>query len=508
MYHPAQKEVQVGESKLLKKTPSVCPRCVKVIPAKIVEENNQIFIEKTCQEHGDFKEMYWSDAKLYRKFDGWSTMGPNPQNPNVEIEKGCPLDCGLCKVHESQTLLGIIDVTNKCNLRCHYCFANAATTGYVYEPTFDEICEMMDTLKAEKPGPVLGLLLSGGEPLIRKDIVDIVKKAREKGFTQVLIATNGIEIAKNLQLAKDLQATNLTCLYLKFNGVSPNTGWENHKYMDKIFENCKKSGLQLTLVPTIMKNFNDHEVYDIIKVALDNLDIVRAVNFQPISFCGRMSQEQLKNQRITIPCLIKEVEKRSEGVIKEDSFFPIPTVVPFSKTAEMLLNIKHATFSSHSHCGAATYLFKDGDKIIPVTDFVDVYKLMEELNELAKKEKPEGLLQKAQRVNEVRKILKRNIDSSKAPEYVKLNRILTEMMTGNYIILQKFHLNTLFVGTMHFMDLYNYDIGRVKKCVIHYVTPDQKIIPFCAYNILHYREQAERGHAKEFGPLENHPVKE
>jgi uncharacterized radical SAM superfamily Fe-S cluster-containing enzyme len=43
------------------------------------------------------------------------------------------------------------------------------------------------------------------------------------------------------------------------------------------------------------------------------------------------------------------------------------------------------------------------------------------------------------------------------------------------------------------MDLYNYDIERVKRCAIHYATPDGKIIPFCAYNTGPvYREEVEK----------------
>ena len=45
-----------------------------------------------------------------------------------------------------------------------------------------------------------------------------------------------------------------------------------------------------------------------------------------------------------------------------------------------------------------------------------------------------------------------------------------------------FSFKTLMVAGMHFMDNYNYDIERVKRCVIHYAAPDGKIYPFCAYN--------------------------
>ncbi len=484
---------------MIKETQSICPTCQKLLPARIVEEDNKVFLEKTCPTHGFFREIYWSDAKLFKIFDEFQEMGFTPENPATKIEKGCPFDCGLCKLHESQTLLANIDVTNRCNLRCSYCFANSAVSGYLYEPSFGEIEKMMDLLRAEKPFPVLGIQFSGGEPLLRTDIVDLVKKAREKGFTQVLIATNGIQIAKKLKLAKQLQDAGVTTLYMKFNGLTPETNTENHDFIPQILENCRKAGLQISLVPTIIKGFNDYEAYAIIKFALKNLDIVRAVNFQPISFCGRMPAKERNQKRFTIPCLISALEEQSNGTIPRNAFYPIPTVVPLSKLAEQLSNQKQAIFSAHPHCGAATYLFKDDEKVIPITEFVNVTALVKQIGELSK-EKQKGLAKKVLTVNKLRKILKKNIIKEKAPKYLKLNKLLLELLTGNFNTLLEFHLKTLFVGAMHFQDKYNLDVARLKKCVIHYATPDGKIIPFCAYNNLGYREKIEKAHSKELKP--------
>jgi len=52
---------------------------------------------------------------------------------------------------------------------------------------------------------------------------------------------------------------------------------------------------------------------------------------------------------------------------------------------------------------------------------------------------------------------------------------------------------------MHFQDLYNFDVDRVKKCVIHYATLDGRTIPFCAYNNLGYRQEIEKKYGKRLG---------
>src|SRR5436853_1519730 len=56
-----------------------------------------------------------------------------------------------------------------------------------------------------------------------------------------------------------------------------------------------------------------------------------------------------------------------------------------------------------------------------------------------------------------------------------------------------FTYRTLMLAGMHFMDSYNYDVERVKRCVIHYAAPNGRIYPFCAYNSGPvYREKIER----------------
>ncbi|MEM2328348.1 MAG: radical SAM protein, partial [Archaeoglobaceae archaeon] len=58
------------------------------------------------------------------------------------------------------------------------------------------------------------------------------------------------------------------------------------------------------------------------------------------------------------------------------------------------------------------------------------------------------------------------------------------LVKHDYSSLGEFHKKTLFIGFMHFQDLYNYDIARVERCEIHYATPDGRIIPFCTFNVL------------------------
>ena len=131
------------------------------------------------------------------------------------------MDCGVCPEHESHTILGLIDVTNRCNLKCPICFANAAVSKMLYEPSYEEIRKMLQNLRANQPVSTPAIQYSGGEPTVRKDIVDLIKLAKEEGFSHTQIATNGIRLAKRPELAKQLKKAGLNTVYLQFDGLSP-----------------------------------------------------------------------------------------------------------------------------------------------------------------------------------------------------------------------------------------------------------------------------------------------
>jgi uncharacterized radical SAM superfamily Fe-S cluster-containing enzyme len=127
----------------IKKTKSLCPTCLKPLEAEVFEEDGKVWIKKECPDHGEFKNTYWSDAEIYNMVDAYDPVSTALDNPMMNVSDGCPSNCGLCGEHESSTVLGLIDVTNRCNLRCPICFANAAASGTLYEPTFEEIRQML-----------------------------------------------------------------------------------------------------------------------------------------------------------------------------------------------------------------------------------------------------------------------------------------------------------------------------------------------------------------------------
>ncbi|QYZ80277.1 radical SAM protein [Methanofollis formosanus] len=467
---------------LLKETKSLCPICRKVLDAEITEEDGKVWITRTCPDHGEAKNLYWSDAEMYRRFDAYEAIGAGVQNPQREAgPEACPGACGLCSNHHSGTLLANIDLTNRCNLNCDFCFANARACGFVYEPSFDEVIGMMAMLREEKPVPPPAVQFSGGEPTMRDDLPEIIWKAKEMGFSQVQIATNGIKLAKDINYVQELKDVGLSTVYLHFDGVTRETNPILPTSL-KAVENCKEIGLGVVLVPTVINGRNDHEVGAILKYAAEHVEVVRGVNFQPVAFTGAASEDDIRRERVTIPDLADRIEEQTEGVIKKEFFYPVPCVIPISDLVEAYTGKPQVRFTTHQHCGAATYVFVEGDRLIPINEMVDVDKFFEAIDRMAVKMQHGGTINKYMSLLEGVKEMSASASKGEV-NGTKLWKLLGEALVfQNFDALRDFHWNAIFIGTMHFMDNFNYDVERVQRCCIHYTTPDGRMIPFCTYN--------------------------
>ncbi|WP_297979212.1 tetraether lipid synthase Tes [uncultured Methanobrevibacter sp.] len=481
----------------IKNTTSLCPTCLKPLEAEVYEEDGRVWIKKECPEHGEFNNTYWSDAELYGRVDQYDSITQDLENPMVEKVAKCPQNCGICSEHESFTVLGLIDVTNRCNLKCPICFANAAVSKQLFEPTQDEIRQMLRNLRNEKPVPAPAIQYAGGEPTVRKDLPDLIRMAKEEGFSHTQIATNGIRIAKKDGYAQELKDAGLNTVYLQFDGVTeePYLVARNKNLLDvklEAIEKCRKAGLGIVLVPTVVKGVNDQQVGDIVRLAIENIDIVHGVNFQPVSFSGRTPSDQVEEQRITIPDFLHLIEEQTDGQISKDDFYSATSVQPVSEFIGALQGqVAPATLNCHQHCGSATYIFMEEDNIIPVTRFIDVDGFLAFLQRYTEKIENGSFAIKPRILASAVKNIPKLINEEESPKGLNMKKILIDIFKNqSYESLGEFHTNSLLISCMHFMDPFNFDTDRVKDCVIHYAVPDGRVIPFCTMNSI-YRQAIE-----------------
>jgi hypothetical protein len=234
------------------------------------------------------------------------------------------------------------------------------------------------------------------------------------------------------------------------------------------------------------------------------------VNYQPVAFTGRIDEESRERERFTLSDLAIKLEEQT-GYLNRYDFYPVPSVAAISRLVSALQGPKVA-FTSHPHCGIATFLvIDDKGNPTPINRFVDVDGMLRRMWELADKAHTTlgrfviklGKQFSKYRSDESKKgmIIKKFNDyfgefirTEELPQGLRLDEVLTYLIVEpTKEPLKEFSWSTMFVGGMHFQDAYNYDVDRVMRCVIHYATPDGRIIPFCAYNAgPTYREAVER----------------
>ncbi len=479
---------KLQESKFETYSMSLCPDCMKKIPMRIYEDNGVIYLEKTCPEHGKFEDVYWGDAELFKWFnDNWYNaryVGSGLENPHTATVEGCPFDCGICPQHKTPTILGIIDVTNRCNMACPICFAYVGVANYVYEPSYEQIVEMMKVLRANSPWACNALQFSGGEPTLRNDLPDLIKEAQKAGITHLEVNTNGIRVAEDIAYFKKLLDSGLSTLYLQFDGLREEIYKKTRARSDmipikmKVIENARTIGLDsIVLVVTLAKGVNDKDLGDIIDFAIKNRDVIRCINIQPMSMAGKARKEEMRKMRITIPDTMKEIEEQTKGAVGRFDWRPVNWPVPISKGMGVVKNRIYPEFTMSPMCGAATFLVVDKDgSYKPIMRYVDVDKFAEVFWDVYYS----GA--KGKRTMAKMKLLKL-LPMAKS-DFVRglIKNVVTK---GSYEALGDLMHRIVMIGIMHFQDVWNIDIDRVQKCAIHYATPDGKVRCFCTYNSIH-----------------------
>ena len=299
------------------------------------------------------------------------------------------------------------------------------------------------------------------------------------------VNTNGVRIAQDVEYAKKLKEAGASTIYLQFDGLTPDVykfirGLDLLETKMKAIQNLREAGYNsVVLVVTLVKGVNDTQLGDIIDFAVKNFDVVRCINVQPVSLCGRLPTREREKMRITITDFMQAVEDQTQGKIKVSDFYPVPVVVPVSKAVGALKDKRYVEFTAHPHCGMATFAMVEDGKLIPVTRYGNIEKfrnaLLKVYDDAAKGSKSKAKL--------------RLMGSARHMKFSFLRKyVLRVLMEGDYQSLGDFARNMLMISSMHFMDPYNFDLERVQRCVIHYAVPDGRIIPFCSMNNIHRPE--------------------
>jgi len=487
---------------------TLCPECGCVILGRYYEHDGMVWIEKTCPDHGYVQDLINRDVRCYLEAAKWSwDEGFGQMHPHVSGSTRCPTDCGLCAAHQSTSVLSQIDLTTRCNLHCPVCFANAAANGRVMQPTYDEAVRLLQRLRDMRPIPSTAIQFTGGEPTLHPQFHELVRKANEMGFSHVQIATNGITHANEEFAARSAEA-GLHTMYLQFDGVGEQ--WHRKTRGQPVWEkklacieNARKYGMKICLVPTIIKEVTDCQVGPILHFAAKNVDVISGISYQPVCFTGRISHAERMKHRYTLGDMAHDIADAVSGCDPIRDFFPLSLVQPISKMLSCVDGKPKVETNCHTDCTYGTYLLVSPQGVVyPYPVVFDMGNLFKDMDPLARKIIRKG---RAGRMNfwdkvQVYLMFRRHFHKKAAPPDLTVGKFINTLLgcvdkkkgrgegeANTY--------RTLMAAGMHFQDRYNFDVERVKRCVILYSTPDG-IYPFCTYNGgPAFREYIERAHS-------------
>jgi 7,8-dihydro-6-hydroxymethylpterin dimethyltransferase len=310
-------------TELLSQTLSLCPHCLRRIPARRIVEEDAVYLEKSCPEHGDLgKVILWKNSP--KSYLEW-TRGVGPSAEGLQpTTTHCPYDCGLCPDHKQKTCTAIIEVTHRCDLHCPVCFA-ASKAEAEQDPDPTQLAEILDMLKARAGN--CPIQISGGEPTLRDDLPEIIGLARARGFDHLQVNTNGLRLARDVAYARALKDAGITVIYLQFDGLTDSIyetirGAKLLAIKQEAIEQCARLKIGVILVPTIIKNCNDGQIGDIIQFAKKWMPVVKGVHFQPMTFLGRYSGPPANQNRYLLSDVLAAIEDQTKGEIRAENLIP------------------------------------------------------------------------------------------------------------------------------------------------------------------------------------------
>jgi uncharacterized radical SAM superfamily Fe-S cluster-containing enzyme len=441
-------------------TQSLCETCLDLVPAKIQIVGNEVWYEKRCRQHGVQSTLVSTDAAYWKRCKDFIKPGDKPLAFQRHTDYGCPFDCGLCPDHEQHSCLALIEITEHCNLTCPVCFAESSPVRTSFTP-LAKIEKMLDALVESEGEPDL-VQISGGEPTLHPDFFAILDAVRARPIRHVMINTNGLRIAREpdfvARLAENKRGLEI---YLQFDSLERDAlihlrGADLRKIRQQALENLERHGLSTTLVATIKRGVNDHEIGDIVRHAL-TWTCVRGVTLRPVQDAGRNENFNKDTNRI----MLSEIRRRvvETGVFDDDDMIPLPC---------------------NPESISIGYGLRNGEKVLPLTSLIPQEQLLAMMPNTIGPEKYPVLREKFQE-----KFLDLfSLSSGPLNTSERVAELLCCLPTFQ-VPAGLTYENVFRITIVQFLDRFNFCVGNVKRSCIHFVTPKGEIIPFDTYNLFY-----------------------
>lgn len=428
---------------------SMCPECLVTIPGRVSSTPAGVVMRKTCPEHGPFESLVATDVASYERMRRAPRFVKLPERVGMPETHGCPDDCGLCPAHEQHTCLAIVEITERCNLPCPVCLAGASAKGS--QMSREQVRGALRALLGAEGQPV-PLQFAGGEPTLHPQLLDIVRDARALGFTKMEVDSNGLLLARDPGLAVALREAGLTGIYLQMDGLTSEEhafirGRDLHAEKLRAIAHSRAAGLQVVLSVTVVPGVNDRSLWSLTQFAVEQR--LTGINFQPVVLSGRYPGELAQgHRRLTATHFLRAMEAQSEGRLRAADFLPMSCPDP--------------------RCGLLSYILVDREgRMQPLARLVGDERLRRHVADLSDWE---TLL--AQLGCE---------EGGCGCGDGGARAQLADALGGAEFFSIGFH---------GMMDALCFDQERARRCCVHKLEPDGRLMPFCLYNMKYRGRQA------------------
>jgi len=392
-------------------TKSICPSCFKEITAKVIEENRQVYLLKKCAEHGEFKVLIEKDSSFYKRLMNRDFL--EHQIPFINLA---------------------ISITHLCDLNCNICYLPKRDD---YFPSLESTKKVISEFRGEY------IWLTGGEPLLRKDLLQIITYISENGKIPVIL-TNGLKLADKGYVRR-LKKSGLGWFHFSFNGFNDDiyekvNGKRLLKTKLEALRNIKKAKIPTVLSVILVKGINDNELGKIYRYCLKNTSFIFQLRIRSAVHVGKHTQAE---------CLyLSEIVKM------------MSTIIGISE--EKVIN--HAL-------GRGLHYSLHGEHHMPCHLEIDLFSLLMEEIEMD------------------------GIGNSIIKKIRAIFRLLPKIGLRNFLkmvlakLAGKKRLLEFTIRIRTWPDKHRIDLGEIQRCASGYATCDgNRILPFCYALVLNEKK--------------------
>jgi uncharacterized radical SAM superfamily Fe-S cluster-containing enzyme len=462
--------------RLIHTTTSLCGTCKTALDASVTEREGEVWMQKHCAVHGPQQVRLSTDAAWYERTRAIApAVTPPPRFPKA-VEHGCPFDCGPCTMHGQRIRLPVVTITSACNLRCPICYVHNKNAD-AYHMSKEELGAILDHLAADHGGTIDLLNLTGGDPTLHPELLELLELCHAKGIHRVSICTNGIRLAEDEDFVQRLAALDAR-IALSFQSFDADVDYDlqGARLLDlkrRCMDLLEKHDVDTTLIPVMTRGVNDHEIGDILRMALARTN-VRHVEVHTMTYTGQGGTHRDRSGRISMVEVLDRIAETTNGLLRRESFVPSP--------------------SAHPLCYQIAYLLIDpeGGSPIPFLDFVTRDEMYACLGEHLYLE-PTPRLESTLRGAIDRLFAEDDAQSERTLRILKqlIARLFPRKPLSRQEALRVAERAAKAIYVHSHMDEETFDVERVAQCCDSNCYADGTSIPVCAYNVL-YRERESK----------------